>query len=53
MKLVTLREVDVEVVSQIERDLAQKTDAELRSIMISGLAEEAGEVKLRSPSFSK
>lgn len=44
MSLITLREVDVEVVSQIERDLAHKTDAELSSIMISGLAEEAGEV---------
>ena len=44
MSLVTLREVDVEVVSQIERDLKHKTDAELKSIMISGLAEEAGEV---------
>lgn len=44
MSLITLREVDAEVVSQIEHDLGHKTEADLKSIMIAGLAEEAGEV---------
>lgn len=44
MRLITLREVDTDIISQIERDLGHKSDAELKSIMISGLAEEAGEV---------
>lgn len=44
MRLVTLREIGVEVVSQIERDLGHKSDTELKSIMLSGLTEEAGEV---------
>lgn len=44
MNLVTLREVDARVAYQIERDLKHHDDLKLASIMISGLAEEAGEV---------
>lgn len=40
----TLDEVQAEIVSQIKRDLSGKSDLALSSIMISGLAEEAGEV---------
>ena len=42
--MATLHEVHFEVVSQIKRDLSDKTISDLKSIMIAGLAEEAGEV---------
>lgn len=44
MQLITLREVDVEIAKQIDRDLSDRVEQELKSIMIAGLAEEAGEV---------
>lgn len=40
----TLKEVNDEIVSQIERDLSHHDELKLRSIMIAGLTEEAGEV---------
>lgn len=40
----TLSEVHSEIVSQIERDLSHHNELKLRSIMIAGLTEEAGEV---------
>lgn len=40
----TLNDVNAEVVAQIVRDLSDKSSLELKSIMITGLAEEAGEV---------
>ena len=39
-----LQEVHAEIVNQIKRDLSHHDELKLRSIMISGLAEEAGEV---------
>ena len=39
-----LSDVHFEVVSQIERDLSHHGELKLRSIMIAGLTEEAGEV---------
>lgn len=42
--MTTLNDVQKEVERQIKRDLASKTELELKSIMMSGLAEEAGEV---------
>lgn len=44
MRLVTLREVNDEIISQIDRDLGNRNEQELKSIMVAGLAEEAGEV---------
>ena len=40
----TLREVQDEIVRQIERDLSDRSFLELGSIMNAGLTEEAGEV---------
>ena len=40
----TLTHIQDEVTSQIERDLSHHSNLALKSIMISGLAEEAGEV---------
>ena len=40
----TLTRVQDEVAFQIERDLGQHSELALKSIMIAGLAEEAGEV---------
>ena len=42
--MITLKEVNDEIVSQIDRDLGHHDQLELSSIMIAGLAEEAGEV---------
>ena len=42
--MTTLKEVQENILSQIECDLSDKSELVLRSIMISGLAEEAGEV---------
>lgn len=42
--MITLDDVQKEVERQIKRDLAGKTELELKSIMMSGLAEETGEV---------
>ena len=40
----TLTHIQDEVASQIRRDLSQHNELALKSIMIAGLAEEAGEV---------
>ena len=42
--MANLNEVHNEVVSQIQRDLSHHSTLALKSIMVSGLAEEAGEV---------
>lgn len=42
--MITLKEVNDEIVSQIARDLGHHDELKLASIMISGLTEEAGEV---------
>ena len=42
--MTTLTDVQNNIVSQIERDLTHHSSVALKSIMISGLAEEAGEV---------
>ena len=42
--MATLKEVQESIISQIEHDLSHHSDLALKSIMISGLAEEAGEV---------
>lgn len=42
--MTTLNEIQESICAQIERDLSDKSDLALKSIMISGLAEEAGEV---------
>ena len=42
--MTTLKEVQENIFSQIERDLSHHSNLALKSIMISGLAEEAGEV---------
>lgn len=42
--MTTLKEVQENIFSQIERDLGHHSNLTLKSIMISGLAEEAGEV---------
>lgn len=42
--MATLKEVQENIFSQIEHDLSRHSNLALKSIMISGLAEEAGEV---------
>ena len=42
--MTTLNEIQESISAQIERDLSDKSALALKSIMISGLAEEAGEV---------
>lgn len=42
--MATLKEVQENIFSQIEHDLSHHSNLALKSIMISGLAEEAGEV---------
>ena len=42
--MATLKEIQENIFSQIERDLSYHSNLALQSIMISGLAEEAGEV---------
>lgn len=42
--MTTLKEIQENILSQIERDLGHHGNLALKSIMISGLAEEAGEV---------
>lgn len=42
--MTTLKEVQENIFSQIERDLSYHSNLALKSIMISGLAEETGEV---------
>lgn len=42
--MTTLNEIQESISTQIERDLSDKSALALKSIMISGLAEEAGEV---------
>lgn len=40
----SLNDIQQSVAEQIKRDLADKSDLELKSLMIAGLSEEAGEV---------
>ena len=42
--MTTLNEIQISICDQIARDLSDKSDLALQSIMISGLTEEAGEV---------
>lgn len=42
--MTTLNEIQESICAQVVRDLSDKSDLALRSLMISGLAEEAGEV---------
>lgn len=42
--MTTLNEIQKSICDQIARDLSDKSDLALQSIMISGLTEEAGEV---------
>ena len=42
--MTTLNEIQESICAQVVRDLSDKSDLALKSLMISGLAEEAGEV---------
>ena len=42
--MTTLNEIQKSICDQIARDLSDKSDLALQSIMISGLTEEAGEI---------
>lgn len=42
--MTTLNEIQKSICDQIARDLSDKSDLALQSIMVSGLTEEAGEV---------
>lgn len=42
--MTTLKDIQENIASQIERDLGHHSELALKSVMIAGLAEEAGEV---------